>query len=64
MEVLAAAKHQVFEKMSESGFSGLFVLRTHVIPDVYRNYGRLVVRVNDNLQAIVQRELFVGDFEI
>jgi hypothetical protein len=35
-----------------------------VIPNVDRNYGRLVIFVDDDGKAIVQGELLAGDFKV
>jgi hypothetical protein len=35
-----------------------------VIPNVDSDYGRLVIFVNDDGEAIVQRELLAGDFKV
>jgi hypothetical protein len=59
--VLAAVEHQVFEKVGETRPSGLLVLRAHVVPDVHRHDGRLVVLVDDQREAVVQRVFLERD---
>ena len=46
VEILAAAEHKVFEKVGKAGFARFFVLRTNVVPSVYRDDGRLVIFVH------------------
>ena len=64
LRVLAAAKHQVFEEMRESGFAGPFVFRADVIPEIHRDYGSFVVFVDDERQPIIEREFFERDVNV
>src|ERR1700684_822261 len=55
--MLAAAEHQVLEKMRETGFPRLLVFRAHVVPHVHRHDRRLVVLVDDHRQPVVEHKL-------
>ena len=63
-EMLAASEHQVFEPVSEAGLTRLFVFRSDVIPEIDRDDGRFVVFVDNEREAIGQRESLAGDFEV
>jgi hypothetical protein len=54
----------VLEQVGKAGLAGLFVLRAHVVPDIDRNDWGLVILMDDDTQAIVQREFGIGDFDI
>jgi hypothetical protein len=54
----------VLKKVGEAGFARLFVLGADVIPDVQRDDGRFMIFMDDNLQTIVQNELFARNFEL
>ncbi len=62
--MLAAAEHEVLEKMSEAGFARLFIFRADVVPDINGDDGGLVVFVNNDAQAVVEGEFLTGNFEL
>ena len=55
--VLRAIEHQVLEQMCKPGSTALLILRAHVVPDIDRHDGRLVILVHDNGQAVVEFKL-------
>ena len=64
VEVFRAVEHEVLEQVREAGLAELFVLRADVIPQVDRDDGRFVVFMDDERQAVVEDELFVGDVDV
>ena len=62
--MLAAAEHQVFEKMRETRFAGLLVFRADVIPDVYGDDRCFVIFVDDHCEAVFEDEFLEGDVNV
>ena len=61
--MLAAAKHQVLEKMGEAGLSRLLIFRSDVIPGVNGYDRRLVVLMDDHGQPVVEHEALIGNID-
>ena len=61
LRIFRSVEHDVFEQMRIAGLALGLVLRADIIPDRNRHDGRLAVLVNDDGQAIGQRELLIGD---
>ena len=59
--VLGALEHKVLEQVGKAGPPLLFVLGADVVPDVNGDHRQRVVLVQDDVEAVGQRELFVGD---
>ena len=55
--VLRALEHQMLEQMREPGAAWLFVLRSHVIPQVDGDDGARVIFVQEHIEAVVERVL-------
>jgi regulator of sirC expression with transglutaminase-like and TPR domain len=62
--MLAAAEHEVFEQVRESGFPGALILRPNVIPDVHRYDGRFVVFMDDQGETVPQNKLLERNIDI
>ena len=54
----------MFEQVRETGFPGFFVLGANVIPDIHGHDRRLVVFVDDQAQAVVERVFGEVDIDI
>ena len=54
-------KHHVFKEMGKSRPANLFVLGTHVVPDVDCHQGDGVVLVKDDVEAVGEGELLKRD---
>ena len=52
--MLRALEHQVLEEMGEARAAGPLVLRADVVPDVHRNDGAVLVRMDQHVQAVVE----------
>jgi hypothetical protein len=52
--MLGAFEHEMFEEVGESPLVPLFVLGTHVIPEVYRHQGESRLVADDHVEAIGQ----------
>ena len=50
--VLRAVEHQVLEQVRKAGAARALVLAAHVVPDVDRHHGRLVVLVHDEREPV------------
>ncbi len=61
--VFAAAEHEVLEEMGEAGLAGALVLGAHVVPDIDRDDGRLVVLVDDQGQSVFEDKFLVGNID-
>jgi hypothetical protein len=61
--VLRALEHQVLEEMRETRPARPLVLRADVIPDVHRHDRHVMVFVNDDVEAVVQRAFGEGELE-
>lgn len=59
--VLRAHEHQVLEQVGEAGPPRLLISGSHVVPDVHADDGQRVVLVQDDLEAVGQRERGVRD---
>jgi hypothetical protein len=59
--VFGAFEHHMFKQVSKPGPPHLFVFRTHVIPDIYGDYGDGVVLVEYHVQAVGEGMFFEGD---
>ena len=59
--VLAAVEEEVLEQVREAGLAALLVTRADVVPDVHGDDRRRVIFVDDQAQAVVERELLVRD---
>ena len=55
-----AFEHQVLEQVREAGQPGPFVLGSDVIPDADRHERRVMVLVDDDVEAVVERALGEG----
>jgi hypothetical protein len=53
--VLRSLEHQVLEQVRKAGAAGLFILRSHVVPDGRMHDGRGVVLEEHHLQPIWKR---------
>ena len=62
--IFTAVEHQVLKQVSESGLAGFLVLRSDVIPDIYSHYRCFVIFMNNQTQAVVEREFGVVNVEI
>ena len=62
--VLAAVEHQMFEQMRETRLALGFVLGTDIVPHCDRDDRRLAVGMDDDIEAILERELLVGDVDL
>jgi hypothetical protein len=51
----------MLEEMSETGPAALFVLGSHMIPDIDRDRGDRVVFMKNNLKAVGEDELLKVD---
>jgi hypothetical protein len=58
--MLASTKHEVLEKMRESGLTQFFILLTDVVPHVDRHDGRFVIHMHDHREAVIQHERSYG----
>ena len=61
--VFAAAEHQMFEQMRKAGATLGFVLRSDMIPDADRDDRSLAIGMDDDPQAILQREAFMRNID-
>ncbi len=61
VEIVAAAKHQVFEQMREPGLAELFVFGADVVPGIDRDHRRLVIFMHQQGQAVFQHEFGIGN---
>jgi len=59
--MLGPAEHQMLEEMREARAAGRFVLRPNVIPGRDCDDRRLVIFMDDDLEAVLQREGRIGD---
>ena len=59
--MLGAFEHQVLEQVRKAGASRALVLRADVIPDVDGHHRQLMVFVHDDVEAVVERALGIGD---
>jgi hypothetical protein len=50
--------------MREPRLARAFVLRSDVIPDIYRHDGRFVILVNDERQSVRQNELLKWNIDV
>ena len=64
LRMVAAAKHQVLEKMRETRLPQLFVLRPHVIPGVDRDNRRLVVLMHNQRKPVLQHKFLVRNIHV
>ena len=67
IEIFAAAEHQVFEEVGETGLAGFFVFGADVIPGVDGDDGSFVVLVDQDGEAVIEDKFGVrnvgnGDF--
>src|SRR5579885_2537215 len=53
--MLRAQEHHVLEQVGKPGLAGLLVLRADVVVDIDRDHGRLVVLMEQDVQAVGQR---------
>jgi hypothetical protein len=62
-DVLGAVEHEVLEEVDDPGAAGRLVARADVVPglDVHRRH--LVIDVQDDLEAVWQRELLERDLD-
>ena len=51
-------EQQMFEKMRQTGFTGLFVGRTNPVPQHLHHDGGTAVLDHDDLKTVVERECF------
>ena len=56
--MLRPLEYHTLEQMGKSSTSALLVLRSDVVPDIYRDHGDEVVFMQDNVQSIGQCVLF------
>ena len=62
--ILGAVEHEMLEEVGEAGLAPGLVLGADMIPDRDRDDRRLVVLVDDDAQAVGQREGLVGDVHL
>ena len=62
--VLRSHEHQVLEQVGEPGPPDLLACRADVVPHVHRDERNRMIFVQDDVQAVRQIELRVGDVEI
>ena len=62
--VFGAVEHQMLEQMGEAGLAVGLVLRADIVPDGDCDDRRLAVLVDDDLEAVVEGELLVGNVDL
>ena len=61
-QMFAAAEHQMFKKVGETGLTGAFIFGADVIPDIKRHDGRLAVLMNYDRETVIENKMFAGYF--
>ena len=61
--VFGAVEHEVLEQVGEAGAAGRLVLGADIVPDADRDHRRLAVLVDDDAQAVGEREGLVRDVD-
>ncbi len=61
--VLAAVEHQMFEQMGEAGLPLRLVLAADIVPHGHADDRGLAIGVDDDVEAVVEHELFVWDID-
>ena len=61
--MLRPFEHEVLEQVREAGAAGHLVLRADVIPDVDRDNRAAVILVNQDVEAVRQSVLCIGDVQ-
>ena len=62
--ILRAVEHQMLEEMREARLARWLVLRADIVPDRERDHRRLAVGVDDDPEAIVERETVVRNVNL
>jgi hypothetical protein len=62
--MFGAIEHQMLEQMGKAGLAGRLMLRADIIPDRDSDDRRLAIGMNDDAQAVFQRELGIGDVDL
>ena len=64
MKFSRTVEHQMFEKVGEAGFAGLFVLGADVVPDVDGHDRGFPVFVDNQRQTVREDELLEGYIDL
>ena len=61
--IFRAIEHQMLEQMGKARLARRLEARPHMIPDRHRHHWRLAIGMDDDAQAVFQREFFIGNID-